>query len=141
MRADNPVTQRSKIMVPILSEHDYYRAEIEHIQAYAILVPIDRVWIEQVLMDTSTIELPTTDHPRMREAVSALSASTILGLRLAQAVPDGFVRDLRAVTDVYEGVRSDPMARVCSEAEWYRWAIQGAMPATTEVPAHLLWRE
>jgi hypothetical protein len=129
-------------MVPVLSEHDFYRAEIEQIEAFAVLVPIERVWIEQVVtINADATELLTTDRPRPRHAVSALVAPSILGMRMVQAVPDGHVRDLRAVTDVYDSVTTGVAARICGEADWYRWAVQGLVPSTVEVAASLLWLE
>jgi hypothetical protein len=35
----------------------------------------------------------------------------------------------------------DVCVRVCSELEWYRWAWNGQLPRTREVPIYLLWAE
>jgi hypothetical protein len=142
LRADNPVPQHGGLMVPILSEQDFYRAEIEQMETFAVLVPIERVWIEQVQgVGDMAGDLPTIDHPRVREPVCALGAPSLLGLRVVQEVPDGHIRDLRAVTDVYDNITIGLAARVCGEAEWYRWAVHGTVPSTTEILASQLWLE
>ncbi len=51
---NEPTSRRSRgaapagRFVPVLTEQDYYRAEIEQIEVFAPLVPIDRVWVEQL---------------------------------------------------------------------------------------------
>jgi hypothetical protein len=139
LRADNPIVQSGRRLVPVLAEHDYYRAELEQIEMFTLLVPIERVWVEHVGRETQ-LDARSTDQPGVREPSPVVGRAPILGLRLVQLVPDGFVRDLRAATDVYRmGVTA--LARVCSELEWYRWALQGTVPSTVEVPAELLWCE
>jgi hypothetical protein len=48
LRADNPVVQGGRTFAPVLTEHDYYRSELEQIEVFAPLVPIDRIWVEDV---------------------------------------------------------------------------------------------
>ena len=48
LRADDPVVQGGRTFVPVLTEQDYYRPELEQIEVFAPLVPIDRVWVEEV---------------------------------------------------------------------------------------------
>src|SRR5262249_13328924 len=48
MRADSPVVQGSRTYVPVLPEQEWYRAEAEQIEAFAPMVPIERVWVEAV---------------------------------------------------------------------------------------------
>jgi hypothetical protein len=40
--------QTSRTYVPVLAEHEWYRAESERTEVFAPLVPIERVWIEVV---------------------------------------------------------------------------------------------
>ena len=56
-------------------------------------------------------------------------------------MPDGDVRDLRGVTEVYQNLDGAASVRVCGEAEWYRWALSGTTPSTVEVNANLVWLE
>ena len=142
LRADDPVVQDGRTFVPVLTEQDYYRAEIEEIEAIAPLVPVDRVWVEHT-PDFGHNPPPTgvLDAPPWSEPRPATADLVTLGRRVVQAVPDGFIRDLRAVSQVYQvgGVRR--VLRICGEHEWYRWALTGAAPSIMEVDADHLWLE
>jgi hypothetical protein len=139
MRADNAVVQNGRTFVPVLTEQDYYRAEQEQLEVFAPLVPIDRVWVEEPQPMRAATILPALDGPQARIPRPAADAERILGCRLIQRVPDGFVRDLRAVSDIYLAGLGVPTVRVCGEAEWYAWAITGIAPSTTEVAATDVW--
>jgi hypothetical protein len=145
LRADDPVVHGSRTYVPVLTEQDYYRAETEQLEVFAPLVPIDRVWVEDTPPDVAPIDLPgkpaTLDAPPQRDPVRPEEAGTITGRRIVQLVPDGEVRDLRAVTEVYRSDAGDPCVRICTEAEWYRWALVGTIPEPTEVRTDRLWLE
>jgi hypothetical protein len=126
----------SRTYVPVLSEQDYYRAETEQLEVFAPLVPVDRVWVEQTSERATGIDGPVTlDAPPRRAATSIAEATAVTGRRVVQAVPDGHIRDLRAVTEVYRNAEGAACVRVCGEAEWYRWALDGTTPSTSEVPA------
>jgi hypothetical protein len=58
-----------------------------------------------------------------------------------QAVADGFVRDLRALSDAYETGPGSYGIRVCTESEWYTWALTGAAPKSMEVSSSTTWLE
>ena len=144
LRADDAVVHGSRTFVPVLTEHDYYRAETDQIEIFAPLVPIDRVWVEHLPegpADSGLIRVSTLDAPPRRQPVPAELAEAFTGRRVVQAVPDGHVRELRAVTEVYRNTHGVACARICGEPEWYRWAISGATPSIVEVPAELLWIE
>lgn len=145
LRADDPVVHGSRSFVPVLSEQDFYRAETEQMEVFAPLVPINRVWVEhapaagQPLTDqAATI---TLDAPPRRDPLPAALADRLTGQRVVQVVQDGHVRDLRAVTEVYQNDAGIASVRVCGEAEWYRWAMNGTTPTITELAAELVWAE
>jgi hypothetical protein len=155
MRADSPVVQGSRTYVPVLSEQEWYRAEAEQIEAFAPLVPIERVWVE-TLGDPSTMEhrsgrdlvsrLVSLDAPPSREAVPVRDAVRLTGRRVVKVPGTGDKtgrdqRDLRAVTEPYTSSDGDICVRVARELEWYRWAWSGKSPKSLEVPVHLLWLE
>jgi hypothetical protein len=142
LRADEPVVHGSRTYVPVLSEQDYYRAETEQLEVFAPLVPVDRVWVEQV-SDRTSSEIPpvTLDAPPFRRPVPVADIASVTGRRVVQAVPDGHIRDLRAVTEAYRNADGVACVRVCGEAEWYRWALDGTTPSIAEVAAGLLFVE
>jgi hypothetical protein len=141
LRADNAVVQGSRTFVPVLTEQEYYRAELHHIEAFAVLVPVERVWVEEPGQPSAVPELQPLDAPPARLPTPATSAGQLLGRRLVRAVPDGFLRDLRAVSDVYISHAGGSAVRVCAESAWYAWAFDGSTPAASEVSVEQLWLE
>lgn len=142
LRADNSIVQAGRTFVPVLTEQDYYRAELEQLEVFAPLVPIDRVWVEDVR--PLVVALPTVlalDAPQVRQPTPVERAERVLGSRVAQSVPDGYVRDLRAVSDVYRDGRGTARIRICSESDWYAWASTGVTPSSTDTEAKGLWVE
>ncbi|MGC9670327.1 hypothetical protein ACNTMW_27760 [Planosporangium sp. 12N6] len=155
MRADSPVVQGSRTYVPVLAEQEWYRAEAERIEAFAPMVPIERVWVE-TLSIPSTVEqtggrdlisrLVSLDAPPRREPVPVRDAVRVTGRRVVRVAVPGNTgshdqRDLRAVTEPYTSSDGDICVRVATELDWYRWAWSGKTPRTLEVPVHLLWLE
>jgi hypothetical protein len=155
LRADSPVVQGSRTYVPVLPEQEWYRAESEQIEAFAPMVPIERVWVETV-GEPSRVEnrsernlilrLVSLDTPPRRDPVPVGEAASITGRRVVKVTesPDQTVRDqrnLRAVTEPYTGSDGDICVRIAMELEWYRWTWTGRAPKTLEVPVHLLWLE
>ncbi len=144
LRGDTPVVQASRTYVPVLPEHEWYRAEAEQIEVFAPLVPIDRVWVEiesASASDTNPSDLfsrlVSLDAPPRREPVPIRNATGITGRRLVQADGPKSTRDLRAVTEPYQNTEGDICARVCTELDWYRWGWSGKPPRTREVPIYL----
>ncbi|MFG1950634.1 hypothetical protein [Micromonospora sp. NPDC048830] len=148
LRADERVVQNSRTYVPVISEHEWYRAESEQVEVFAPLVPVERVWVE-TLGDArdvspgggSSVNLVSLDAPTHRSPTPVFEADAVTGRRVVHATDSGEQRDLRAVTETYSGAEGDICVRVTPELEWYRWAWRGQPPTTLEVPVHLLWIE
>lgn len=140
LRADEAVAQGGRGYVPVLAEQEYYRAELHGIEAFAVLVPIERVWVEEPGGPIGD-RLQPLDAPGPRPAVPVTVGATVLGRRVVQAVADGFIRDLRAVSDPYLAHAGTTCVRVCAESAWYAWALDGSTPRTAEVPVSQLWIE
>lgn len=157
LRADERVVQGSRTYVPVIAEHEWYRAEAEQIEVFAPLVPADRVWVETLgERDPASggltsggpgrgdvlSRLVSLDGPTHRPPVPVVEADTVSGRRVVHVEEGGVERrDLRAVTEPYAGAEGDICVRVTVELEWYRWGWSGRPPATLEVPVHLLWIE
>ncbi|SIQ23297.1 hypothetical protein [Micromonospora avicenniae] len=148
LRADDRVVQGSRTYVPVIPEHEWYRAETDQIEVFAPLVPVERVWVETVgaQADGSTgrepgLRLVSLDGPSHRTPIPVVDADSVAGRRVVHVVDSTEHRDLRAVTETYSGADGDICVRVAAEAEWYRWAWRGQAPTTLEVPVHLLWIE
>lgn len=167
LRADDPVMHDGRAHVPVLAEHDYYHAELEGVEIFAPLIPIDRVWVEHVLASAAKPDggrperfiedeltsrarhgsrdflarLVTLDTPPPRLPVPVRDVPNVTGRRLVQVQPSGEHRDLRAVSEPYENTDGDICVRVCDEPDWYSWALSGRTPPTRETPIYLLWAE
>jgi len=152
LRGDAPVVQGSRTYVPVLTEHEWYRAESEQIEVFAPLVPIERVWVETI---ESTVDeepqrdlisrLVSLDAPPHRYPLPARDCAGLTGRRVVRTrAPEDSGperRDLRAVTEAYSSSGGDICVRVADELDWYRWAWTGQAVKTMEVPVHLLWVE
>lgn len=149
LRADERVVQGSRTYVPVIPEHEWYRAESDQVEVFAPLVPVERVWVETVgarRSDTSVdreagVRLVSLDAPAHRAPTPVFEADAVTGRRVVHVVESVEHRDLRAVTETYSGADGDICVRVTPEMEWYRWAWRGQSPNTLEVPVHLLWIE
>jgi hypothetical protein len=149
LRADEKVVQGSRTYVPVMPEAEWYRAEAEQTEVFAPLVPVERVWVEELGMaalpakpNDVVSRLVSLDEPPRRNPVASLDAATLTGCRVVQLLEDGGERrDLRAVTELHTSDEGDICARVTTELDWYRWGWSGRLPRTLEVPVHLLWVE
>jgi hypothetical protein len=148
LRADEQVVQGSRTYVPVIPEHEWYRAEAEQVEVFAPLVPVERVWVEivgergpAVGPAGSGLRLVSLDAPTRRPPTPVVEADSVTGRRVVRVTGATEQRDLRAVTETYAGADGDICVRVARELEWYRWAWRGQAPVTLEVPVHLLWLE
>jgi len=149
LRADEKVVQGSRTYVPVMPEAEWYRAEAEQTEVFAPLVPVERVWVEELGMAVLNprggdvvSRLVSLDEPPRRNPVAALDAAALTGRRVVQLLEDGGERrNLRAVTELHTNDEGDICARVTTELDWYRWGWSGKAPRTLEVPVHLLWVE
>lgn len=168
LRADDPVMHGGRTHVPVLAEHDYYHAELEGVEIFAPLVPIERVWVEHLLASPTQASpglrpeqfiedeltsrarrssrdffarLVTLDAPPPRLPVPVRDVPNVTGRRVVQVQPSGERRDLRAASEPYENAEGDICVRVCDEPDWYAWSLTGRIPETRETPIYLLWTE
>jgi hypothetical protein len=149
LRADEKVVQGSRTYVPVMPEAEWYRAEAEQTEVFAPLVPVERVWAEELGVagvPSGPVDvlsrLVSLDEPPRRNPVAALDADALTGRRVVQLLEDGGERrDLRAVTELHTSHEGDICARVTTELDWYRWGWSGQAPRTLQVPVHLLWIE
>ncbi|WBB55443.1 hypothetical protein [Verrucosispora sp. WMMD573] len=146
LRADERVVQNSRTYVPVIPEHDWYRAESDQVEVFAPLVPVERVWVETVgRASTPTtdggLRLVSLDAPAHPAPTPVFETDSVAGRRVVHMAGSVEHRDLRAVTETYSGAEGDICVRVTPEMEWYRWAWRGQSPTTLEVPVHVLWVE
>jgi hypothetical protein len=63
------------------------------------------------------------------------------GKRVILSRPDGFIYDVRAVSEIYTDGAGKPLVDVCTEQAYYEWAINGRQADTQTYPAYLVWVE
>src|SRR5690349_16103273 len=126
LRADETVVQGSRTFVPCIPEQEWYRAEAEQTEVFAPLVPVERVWVEELGMAHAgsrtgdvLARLVSLDEPPRREPVPALDADALVGRRVVRLDGERERRDLRAVTELHTGADGGVCARVASELDWY----------------------
>ena len=148
LRADDKVVQGSRTYVPVIPEAEWYRAEAEKTEVFAPLVPVDRVWVEELGMAPPGTKSPedvsllvSLDEPPRRNPTAAFDARFLTGRRVVELSDGQERRDLRAVTELHTSEGGSVCARVTTELEWYRWAWSGKSPRTLEIDATKLWVE
>lgn len=82
------------------------------------------------------------DHPPSRPPRRAQDVPDLTGRRIVVLQPDGPVFHRRAVSEPYVDTASgDVSVTVCSEHDWYRWAITREAPRAEPCPIYLVWVE
>lgn len=72
---------------------------------------------------------PAADEPALR------------GKRVILSTPEGFVYDIRAVSQPYRDQEDDDVVDVVTEEDYYRWMLLHESPQSTSYPKHLVWVE
>lgn len=156
LRTDQPATEQGRPVshVPVLPEWDFYRAEIDGVEVFAPLVPIEQVWIEH--LESEPIWPGAVDPARGRTSLAAppvrrpspaVDALPLTGRRVV-VVADGAARggredrrDLRAISEPYPDRRGGDSVNLCTERDWYAWALSGQTPKVETYLVDLVWAE
>lgn len=80
--------------------------------------------------------IPPARQPRPAAEVPALR-----GKRVVLSMPDGFVYDMRAVTQIYQDHDGRDVIDIVSEEHYYRWMFTRELPVREPFPSHLVWVE
>jgi hypothetical protein len=82
------------------------------------------------------------DRPPGRRPRRAQDVLDLTGRRIVVLQPEGPVFHRRAVSEPYvDGGDGDVSVTVCSEYDWYRWAITRQPPRAEPYPIYLVWVE
>nr|BFF23365.1 hypothetical protein GCM10025732_13300 [Glycomyces mayteni] len=147
LRADDPVTRDGTLLVPLISEADYYRAVDGDGDAYASLVPAEDVWVQRPEPGTGAprpgylIErLSDPDAPPVRRPYPASDVPNLIGRRVWNWTDGVFRDDFRCVSEPFE-TDGDFCVRVVEERAWYRWRRSGQIPKAQDAFIHHLWTQ
>jgi hypothetical protein len=84
----------------------------------------------------------TPDRPPARPPRRAQDVPDLTGRRIVVLQPAGPVFHRRAVSEPYvHDASGDVSVTVCSEHDWYRWAITRETPRAEPCPIYLVWVE
>ena len=140
--------------VDVVSEHDWYRSRIRREPVPTSPYRLDRTWVEQGEPAEQPAEpapaapgtgvfgrLVTVDAPPARPARRAGEVPDLAGRRVVVVQPRGPVRHRRAVSEPYLDRDGELTVTICSEHDWYRWAITREPPRAEPCPLYLVWVE
>ena len=137
--------------VDVVSEHDWYRSRIRREPVPMSPYRLDRVWLEHgeevagapaAAVRADVFErLVGVDAPPDRPPRRAGDVVDIAGRRVVVMQPGGPVRHRRAVSQPYLDPDGDVAVTICSEHDWYRWAITREPPRAEPCPLYLVWVE
>jgi len=80
--------------------------------------------------------VPPTRPPRPARTVPALR-----GKRVILSTPEGFVYDIRAVSQIEADEEGQDVVAVVSEEDYFRWMFLERRPEPRRFPARLVWVE
>jgi hypothetical protein len=155
------------VYVDVVSEHDWYRSRIREEAVPKSRYLVDRVWVEYRPAGTAPAppsaplvtdpapaaatpagggsifdRVVTPDQPPPRPSRRAREVTDLTGRRIVVLQPAGPVFHRRAVSEPYVDTGSgDVSVTVCSEHDWYRWAITRETPRAEPCPIYLIWVE
>lgn len=77
--------------------------------------------------------------PPARQPRPAAQEPALRGKRVILSTPEGFVDDMRAVSQIHVDDAGEVVVDVVSEEAFYRWMLVGVVPTTTSYPHRLVW--
>ena len=79
--------------------------------------------------------------PPARQPVPASEVPALRGKRVVLSTPEGFVYDVRAISQVQRDGTGREVIDVTSEEDYYRWMFTGTAPVVQVYPSELVWVE
>lgn len=85
--------------------------------------------------------LPYFGSPPPREPRPASSEPTLQGKRVILSTPEGFVYDMRAVSQVHTDREGHQVVDIATEEDYFRWMFSRTPPPRQPFPVSLVWVE
>lgn len=92
-------------------------------------------------MSDSSIPYPYFGEPPTRRPRPAIDERALRGKRVILSTPEGFVYDMRAVSERYVDSEGGSVVDIVSEEGYFRWMFTGQLPTRRNYPIYLLWIE
>jgi hypothetical protein len=80
-------------------------------------------------------------EPPTRPPKPVTEVPAVRGKRVIVSRPEGFVYDVRAVSEVFTDDQGKHRIQVCTEQAYYRWMLTHVTPVVRSYPASLVWVE
>jgi hypothetical protein len=90
-------------------------------------------------MTTRATGYPYFGVPPARSPRPAAAEPTLMGKRLILSTPEGFLEDMRAVSERYVDNENRDVVDVGTEEAYYAWMLTGEPPSSEPWPSHLVW--
>ena len=84
---------------------------------------------------------PYFGKPPAREPRPAVDVPALRGKRVILSTPDGFVYDMRAVSQIQRDGDGREVIEVVTEEDYFRWMFTKASPTRSAFPKELVWVE
>lgn len=85
--------------------------------------------------------LPYFGAPPPRVPKPARDVPTLRGKRVILSTPEGFVYDMRAISEIQRDNDGREVVDIASEEEYFRWMFTHHVPTPQAFPAILVWVE
>ena len=85
--------------------------------------------------------LPFLGEPPARAPKRATEVPALRGKRVILSRPEGFLYDVRAISEIYTDDQCRQVIDVCSEQAYYRWMLNDVRPERQVYPITLVWVE
>lgn len=87
------------------------------------------------------VRYPYFGIPPARQPRPAVDEPALRGKRVILSTPEGFVYDVRAISQIHRDGADDDVIDVVTEEDYYRWMLLHVPPQPTCYPPHLVWIE
>ncbi len=91
--------------------------------------------------DEAGRDYPYFGVPPARVPRPAAREPTLKGKRVILSMPDGFVYDMRAASDVHTDGKGGAVVDIVTERDYFRSRFTGQRPERQPFPVHLVWVE
>ena len=92
-------------------------------------------------MDNTEAPLPYFGTPPPRVPRQCTDEPALRGKRVILSRPDGFVYDVRAVSELEHDASGRQVVEVMTEEDYFRWMLIGDRRSSQTFPARLVWVE
>ena len=84
---------------------------------------------------------PYFGKPPPREPRPASEVPALRGKRVILSTPEGFVYDMRAISQIYRSGDGRDVIDIVTEEHYFRWMFIEVTPPSEAFPSHLVWVE